>query len=87
MKRVVLFAFALVAGLGGALAQPQIAKMLKPAGSYTYYLDGACDVAITCDDSFEGPSCASVYSGEVIYNQPGCQLQHQVNIPLGKLPL
>lgn len=87
MKKSILFASALVIGLGGAFAQQGVNKVQKPESTYVYYQEGACNVQITCSDQFEGPSCVEVYESSVLYDQQGCDAGHQVAIPQGKLPL
>lgn len=87
MKSVFLFAFALVGGICMALAGTQVtAAAQKPVGSYTYYVDGNCDVPVICDDQYEGPSCAQELGTSIVYDAPGCQVAHQTTNILGKLP-
>ncbi|MNY61805.1 hypothetical protein D3C86_1985270 [compost metagenome] len=72
---------------GGAFATIYTpAKTQKTANTYTYYEQDACNVEIICDDSFEGPLCSEQYENTVLYSAPGCQFQHVVATPLGKLP-
>ena len=86
MKKVIFTALAIVAIGFGAFATVYTPAKQKKASEHIYYSEEACDQEIICDTSFEGPLCSEVYENVVLYNAPGCQFQHQVGTPLGKLP-
>ena len=83
-----LFALALIAvlGIGGAFAGKNSTVKTPSVSEYTYYSEDACDVPVTCSDEFTGKLCSEEYQNTVLYNQPGCNILHQVSIPSGRLP-
>lgn len=85
-KQFLALALVAVLGISGAFATKQSPVKTQTESEYTYYEEGICDVAITCDDSFQGPLCSEAYENTVLYYQPGCQVLHQVTSPLGRLP-
>ncbi|MDR6786463.1 hypothetical protein ABIE26_005350 [Pedobacter africanus] len=87
MKRSFLLAFALIVGVGGALANNNLVKVQKAASSYTYYLESACDQVVTCDDQYEGTPCSIAFDNVVVYDGPSCLTGHEVVTIQGKLPL
>ncbi|MNL02040.1 hypothetical protein D3C87_1225320 [compost metagenome] len=61
-------------------------KTQKAESTYTYYKENECDIAVTCSDEFDGQLCSEYLENSLVYNEPGCQPQHEVAIPLGKRP-
>lgn len=86
MKKLIFFAFAATFAVGGAFAKTLKTVPVQKDGTYTYYLEGQCDVPEVCSDDFSGQACSIAFSGIRVYNAPNCIDGNETTIILGKRP-
>lgn len=59
----------------------------QPANVYTYYLEGECDIPVSCSPEYTGPICSEEFEGRIVYDAQGCITGHEVTTILGRKQL